>query len=98
MLDEMAIAGLRRDGFAKQDIAAAVKFGHLEALLYALIGVQGAVSTPDGQGTLVNVQNGACRVQLLRGKTRKFSVNAKGVRPTQDFLLEDVRPHKISHR
>lgn len=74
------------------------RFGHPKARLYPLVGLQGGVSTPRGQGTLVSTVGrpggeDCVRVLLTRGGKMINDGKGKRTRGTVEIPADKVAPY-----
>lgn len=75
-------------------LASERKFGHRSARLYPLIGAEGGIKTPLGQGTLFTVFESGCQVSLTRGRNTGRDANGKPYKPLRVFAVEEIEPSK----
>lgn len=70
------------------------KFGSRAARLYPLIGAEGGIKTPLGQGTLFTVFESGCQVSLMRGGNTGRDANGKPYKPLREFAVEEIEPYR----
>ena len=68
------------------------------ALLYSLIGIEGGVETPKGQGTLYSARSSGCQVLLTRQKATGVYGDGKKFRPLVDFMPEEIAQYRKGGR
>jgi hypothetical protein len=86
---------LRREGWSERSIEDYEKAGGSPAaLLYGLIGIEGGVSTPGGQGTLYAARSSGCQVLLTRQKATGVYGDGKRFRPLVEFEPEEIEPYR----
>lgn len=97
-ISELERRRLVAEGWSTESIECYEKFGHLEALLYPLITKDGrnfgSISTPLGQGSLVSVLGGTCRVLLTRQRRATKQASGREYQPTEDFPTSYVKPYR----